>query len=91
MLFFSRDDFFYDETNTKFSKEGCLDPEVATFGVFNTVMTTADNVTDYIQAAEYWNSDNFWWAGLTLGKDYYIDGWNTRFCQCQLGEAFEPK
>ena len=67
MLFFSRDDFFYDETNTKFSKEGCLEPEVATFGIFNTVMTTADNVTDYIQAAEYWNSDNFWWAGLTLG------------------------
>ena len=30
-------------------------------------MTTADNVTDYIQAAEYWNSENLWWAGLTLG------------------------
>ena len=28
--------------------------------------------------------------GAALGKDYYIDGRNTRFCQCQLGEDFEP-
>ena len=25
-------------------------------------------------------------VGAALGKDYCIDGWNTRFCQCQLGE-----
>ena len=25
-----------------------------------------------------------------LGKDYYIDGRNTRFCQFQLGEDFKP-
>ena len=24
-----------------------------------------------------------------LGKDYYIDGQNTRFCQCQLGKDFK--
>ena len=24
-----------------------------------------------------------------IGKDYCIDGWNTRFCQCQLGEDFK--
>ena len=28
-------------------------------------------------------------SSLPLGKDYYIDGRNTRFCQCQLGEDFK--
>ena len=28
-------------------------------------------------------------VGAALGKDYCIDGWNTRFCQCQLGENFK--
>ena len=28
-------------------------------------------------------------VGAALGKDYYIEGRNTRFCQCQLGEFFK--
>jgi hypothetical protein len=28
-------------------------------------------------------------ADVPLGKDYYIDGRNTQFCQCQLGEDFK--
>ena len=27
--------------------------------------------------------------GAAAGKDHFIDGWNIRFCQCQLGENFK--
>ena len=32
-----------------------------------------------------------WALVVHPGKDYYIDGWNTRFCQLPLGEDFNPK
>ena len=43
-----------------------MDPEVTTFGVIQVGLTTADHVTDGVQAGKYLESGDDRWAGLTV-------------------------
>ena len=43
-----------------------MDPGVNTFGVIQIGMTTADHVTDGVQANEYFKSKDYRWASLTF-------------------------